>query len=464
MKKKLDLKFVCKKIWKLEKDMNLLDINIQGVKFWQVIRYLVINEIIQERGIHGIAHSKKSTIANKSKAIPMYIYNSITKNPFTYKGNIDVLIFDHERKKKINNNYKDIYTIDLIKKLKQRNKRYLVIEDDYLRKHYSHRHDDNRMYNDFYYLSSMIKRLYLKIRLNGEEHKLINDLNKEIKVNLGSEINLIEITKKEIKTFKMKYSYYLKLLRKLKPKMIYVVVSYGRPALIAAAKELEIKVIEIQHGVITPFHLGYSFPIVPNHKIDYFPDELHLFGEYWKNSADFPINDNNIRSVGFPYLYNELLDYSQKEKKPKQIIFLSQGTIGKELSEFSFGMAKEMKDYNFIYKLHPGEYDRWKELYPFLLKANNLRNFIVIDNNNKSLHEYLSTSNCQIGVYSTAIYEGLALKCKTFLLNIPGIEYMENLIENGYAKVINKDQYNIQEDILRYSKFSELNNIFDGEK
>ena len=42
----------------------------------------------------------------------------------------------------------------------------------------------------------------------------------------------------------------------------------------------------------------------------------------------------------------------------------------------------------------------------------------------------------QVGVFSTAVYEGLALGCVTLLVDLPGLEYMLPLIERGEAEHI----------------------------
>ena len=51
----------------------------------------------------------------------------------------------------------------------------------------------------------------------------------------------------------------------------------------------------------------------------------------------------------------------------------------------------------------------------------------------------MSISKIQIGVFSTAIYEGLGLSCNTFLYNLNGVEYMQALIDSEYAKVLSAD-------------------------
>jgi hypothetical protein len=44
------------------------------------------------------------------------------------------------------------------------------------------------------------------------------------------------------------------------------------------------------------------------------------------------------------------------------------------------------------------------------------------------LYELFAEANAQVGVYSTAIFEGLAFNLDTYLLDLPGIHHMENLL------------------------------------
>lgn len=125
--------------------------------------------------------------------------------------------------------------------------------------------------------------------------------------------------------------------------------------------------------------------------------------------------------------------YNNKEKNT--VLFISQGTIGNKLSEIAYNHALSNPDQIVTYKLHPGEYARWEKEYTYLLRAKKLSNFRIIDDNRTDLYLLLSKSEYAIGVYSTAIYEGLIMGCKTILMNLPGIEYMEYLIHKGIVKL-----------------------------
>ena len=199
-------------------------------------------------------------------------------------------------------------------------------------------------------------------------------------------------------------------------------------------------------------------------EIEYFPDKILSFGNYWKNACPFPIDSENIIPMGFPYFEENSKTYmkiaedknskegnNQKTEK-KQILFISQGVIGKYLSELAYETALNMnknnennednaQNYNFIYKLHPGEYGTWKENYDYLTKAvNEFDNFTVINKSEPPLYELFAESHYQIGAFSTAIYEGLAFNCKTFIIDVPGVEYLDDLIDKDIVKKVNSSE------------------------
>jgi UDP-N-acetylglucosamine:LPS N-acetylglucosamine transferase len=429
MNEKISIKSVCELIWQLENDYNLIQLEVQGVKVWELLRYKISNYILQKKQIYGQAHTERTSFFDKLRAVPMYVINTLTKNPI-WGPKKSILVFDHPRKIYIENKYIDIYTNHLIKNFNQ--KEYEVIESEYLKKHFSNRKETNRKYLDSYFFYSLPYRVFYKNRFKSKEEKIFKLIEAKIYKTFNVKIDLSLMVIKEIKNFQLKYCYYKKILKNKKPNVIYLVVSYAEMPLIAAAKYYGIKVIELQHGIISPYHLGYNFPH-GNKEVKYFPDEIYLFGSYWSKSINFPLDKSQLKIYGFPFMTEKMKQYDNVQKKKKQIIILSQGSIGRHLSSFSYELAKLLPDYHFVYKLHPGEFDRWEEEYPDLLEASTLSNFLVVNNNEKHLYKFLAESEYQLGVYSTALFEGLAFGCKTILYNTHGIEYMEELINKGYV-------------------------------
>ncbi len=124
-------------------------------------------------------------------------------------------------------------------------------------------------------------------------------------------------------------------------------------------------------------------------------------------------------------------------KKKKQILFISQKTIGSKLSKFAVELSQiKNLGYRIIYKLHPFEVSSWKEDFPWLVQSN----IDIVDHQGVNLYQLFAESEVLVGVYSTAIFEGLSFNLKTFLVDITGIDYMENLIQTGIVTKISKPE------------------------
>lgn len=424
---------ICEIFFSLEEKYNLNYTEIQGCYAWQLIRMYLYYDITRRTQTFGAPQQQSLSLFDKFKSFIPFFKNSILSNPLTGKYTKDLLIFDHPRKIIYDGEYKDIYSDFLVGYLEE-DYSFEVLEAPYLNKHFTNKKNYIK-YTDRIQLGSYIYKKFNKIEFTQKEQNLISNLEKEFKTNFNLDIDLSLILKNHILNFKYDYNNYVKLFEKRKPKMIFVVVAYENQAIVKAAKDLGITVIELQHGTITDYHLGYSYPKKTrlNGEIAYFPDKILTFGEYWINSKTCPINKENIIPIGFSYFEQQSKDYLGINVVDNQILFISQGVIGKYLSKLAFELANDCNDLNIIYKLHPGEYGVWRQNYPELVEASSMENFKVIDNSKTPLYELFAKSNYQVGAFSTAIYEGLMFNCKTFIVDVPGVEYLEDLIENNYV-------------------------------
>ena len=60
----------------------------------------------------------------------------------------------------------------------------------------------------------------------------------------------------------------------------------------------------------------------------------------------------------------------------------------------------------------------------------------IVDTDTPSLYTLLAQSCWQIGVYSTALFEGIALGCQLILVDLPGIEHMAPLLKTGRVQLV----------------------------
>jgi len=214
-----------------------------------------------------------------------------------------------------------------------------------------------------------------------------------------------------------------------------MVVGYFRHALIAVADDLGIETIEIQHGEISPYNTGYNYP--GHAKIPYFPVRLILWGEFWYNPSRMPMDEKNISYDGYPFLEREIKKYSNVVRDDSRVLFLSQGKIGKSLVEIALEFASKNEEYKVIYRLHPSEAEEWKNLYPKLYDFSMENKNIVIETaKSNPLHKSFAESKFVVGVNSTALIESLTLNCKLILVDLPGVEYFQSLIDKKLVKKV----------------------------
>ena len=439
----ISVRDICEVFFDIENKYGLNYREIQGCYAWQLIRMHLYYDITRKTQIFNAPQQKSLSLFDKVKTFLPFFKNSLLRNPFNGKYNKDILIFDHPRKVIFKGEYCDIYSNFLVDFLKD-DYSFEVLEAPYLNKHYTKKQDYVR-YTDAIQLGSYIHKKFNKVEFSESEKELIFKVQNELESAFNIKLNIPWMLTTHILNFQYDFKKYVDLFEKRKPKMVFVVVAYENHAIVAAAKHLGIEVIELQHGTITDYHLGYSYPEKTrlNGEIPYFPDKVLSFGDYWMNEETSPIPKENVIPIGFSYFEEQSKDFIDIDAIDNQVLFISQGVIGKYLSKMAFEFAKAQNDLEIIYKLHPGEYETWKQNYPELVEASAFDNFKVIDNSEIPLYKLLAESNYQVGAFSTAIYEGLMFNCKTFILDVPGVEYLEDLVEKKYVfKISSADDLN----------------------
>lgn len=436
MDKKISLKELAEFFWALEEKYNLLTFEIDGVQIWLYLRFRIFQTVARQVGLFQQAHTKHVSFKEIIKAIPSLFYYSVFSNPLTGNYKKKYLIFNSGRKVKEKDKYIDIYTEHFVRDLKEGT--YEIIEELYLNKHFTSKRK-YRKHQDYQQIRTFLKTKFSKFKFSSSHESFINTIKDEIESELKIKINLFKLFRNGFLNFKYDFEFYSKLIKKRKPEKIYLVCSYGyKMALVAAAKKYGIEVIELQHGTMSKYHFGYSYP--GKSSIGYFPDKILFLGEYWKNCMHYPLKEEKREVYGFPVFRKQREDLKHVPKIPNQILVISQGTIANKLSEFIWENKEVLKSYSIIYKLHPGEYDRWKVENEHLKKLALLDNVTVIDNNKFSLYKLIAESEFVIGVYSTAIFEALSFKCKVLVINLEGINYIEDLIERKIVKLISNKE------------------------
>ncbi len=437
------------KFLKIENEFDLFNQRITGLLFWERVRTRIYFQVYFKKLETKTDLIPSYSLFKKLKFFTLSFLN-IMRNTFLSRQK-DVLVIGHPRRLiGSDKRWWDIYTdtfIDLI------NVSYVAIEENYYLDHRSPARTRHLRYFDFLDFIALLRNKlgFTRIRLSSAEANLITELEKSIVDNFGVKVDVKYIVTTTLKSRASKLPLYIQLLKRIKPKLILLVNSFGKETLIEAGKLLRIPTAELQHGGINNYHPTYAFDGNPKHT---FPDYMLIWGDYWKENISYPITQEKAVNVGFPFIERELSKYKHLAKK-KQILFISQGYVGDGISQLALELSKKLgPDYTIAYKLHPAECDTWKELYPWLVDSN----VDVIDRKDTGLHQLFAESIAQIGVGSTAIFEGLAHGLHTYILDISGAEYFDDLSRRGYVTMIST-----AEDFLNYFNNRDDSVSFDAE-
>jgi hypothetical protein len=419
-----NIKDLCEYIWYLEDKYDLLDLEINGIHPWAAFRMDLYSEIgkrcevFDKKLVMGLSKRKKIL------SLFRFLKNSFFFNALYSLKEVDVLIFSRPISKLSNKKSIDIYTHFLVNDFIQNDTSFLEFESPYKGKHIREKHKHKR-YLDSIFISRNLKNIFIQIKLSKKTDETLTQLSNELNEEFDGYLDIKKVLISNVKKFIPTYYSYLKILQKTKPKKIYLVISYGRGELIKAAKDLGIEVIELQHGTFSKYHLGYSFPKKVN--TQYFPDKFYVWTDYWKSLINLPIQLEKVIISPFQYLEIEKKKYTHIKKEKDSLLILSQGGITESILSRIIQNITYFQKFNITFKLHPNEYHMISE-YENLIYLQKKYNVKVVTN--IDLYKYLAKSEYQAGVFSTSLYEGVEFNCKTILLDVPGIEYMDKFIAN----------------------------------
>ena len=438
-----NVKQITELMLQMEEDLKLLENESYGHNaklVWEFSRFFITEQIKRNQGIQSVSHSEEKKLTqmifrDKCIFVLSFIKSLLYFNPFI-SNRKKVLVLANPRRKLDNHGfYEDIYTDEIIRFLGSQ--KCLIVEHPYLGEHFMptrYRVRHMEMLKLLIYLHKKMISPAIDIQIKTMAHAVEVYISNAI----NAQVNITKTIYELAKRFKREYFAYYLWLKILHPKVIFFVCGYGKEPLIYAAKKLKTTTIELQHGVITDYHLGYV--VNRNAFKETFADSLFVFGDYWKDISYYPINRQKIFSIGYPYFSKEKLLYKDVAKK-NQLLILSQGTIGKKLSEYVVSLLEKNIPNNvqLIYKLHPGEFERWESDYSelFLAQKSGLINVITDE---VPLYNLLAESRWQMGVNSTSLFEGIGFNCITYILKLPGYEYMDRLNNAGLVTYIDTEQ------------------------
>lgn len=439
--KERSIQSITNSILELENKYDLLNWKIDNVFIWQIARvpiYIKLQESIDQE-YQATSKSLESRIIGISKSIyERIIINSIFHNPFFKIKQTDAIVFESSRKYLVENDYIDIYTKYLCLYLENKGKNQQVFQSTYSFDRLAKSRRGTK-HLDFVSLISQLRSNFLSIGFSNIDIKKVEAIQQELFQTFSVKINLLRIFEKLVRKYKAEYPLYKKLFSLYKPKEIYLVNFCDKPAIIAAAKNKGITVIEMQHGLMVKEDLIFHFPNSEKGSVAYFPDKFFVWEKFWGNSALLPITNKNIVEFGNRHMVSQSAVLQTFKKEANTILIISQKDLTDDIFRIIFEKLSDLVGYNLFIKMHPLEFGCYK-------KANFYRELVAADNvkfieNEVSIYQLMAKSTYCIGVFSAALIESIYFNSKLLLLDLPGVEMLQFLVDRNLADVI-KHPYN----------------------
>jgi hypothetical protein len=420
---------VCEMIWRMERELGLLERRVGDTFYWPLIRYTVASEII--RTVFRLSAAQPNLVAPWPWKVAnnLRMFATDLRAPFWQRNEpVDAILLPHPRRLQTGRGLLDVNSESVL--TDPGLQRLLVFEQENSLAIYKAFPGRQARYCGMVGAIAQAKgRLRAGQFLDAcaSEHRGLTEfLWRAAGLAFPYPPSWLAI---KIAIFVEQRALWRKIIALSGARRLFVVTGYAQQAVIAAAKDAGLTTIELQHALIGPYHLGYSYPgraIVP-----YACDRLAVFGRYWQSSVELPGNMQSFVAGSTDMAHQSRLT---GVRRPKSVLVVSQGTIGELLFRAVLDAAAQARDWHFKFRVHPGENVR---LYQAMLRQQGrvLSNVSLAAPNDR-LGDDLRASEVQLGVYSTALVEGMALGVRTLVLNLPGADQMQHLIARGDALLI----------------------------
>lgn len=416
--------------FEIENKYSLLNRKVKGVYVWQYIRMPLYYQLATKVKIIEKPHQlEKTNIFNIVFDRVKFIFHSIlsVKSLIRLRSKYKVVILEHDRYTPVDGHNVDIYTYNYRKKI--------AIENKVLSFRFplgiNYRKSD--VINDYIDLSWLllagaIAPKFMRSIACDANVNVFNEIQAEIKKQFGVDFDLVSYISKYTNRYIFREKIIRYILKTVGAERFDIVTPYsGRGDFVGAARNLGLPVKEIQHGIISKYHLGYHFPYGSLSSDHILPDLISLWGAEWNLGAIFHSRINTVfGDVDYPHIEKISKIYSTNSRIVSgNITIVSQGAISEKIASFILNNMRKLESYNIYYKLHPSEIGGCNQYIKSLSKYKNVTIIYQGD-----VIDLFSKSQFVIGVFSTALIEAKLCGCKVIILPFSGSEYFEN--ESGY--------------------------------
>lgn len=398
-------------------ESHLEGFEIEGVPVWEAIRARVFAKSAILVDLFGVGHPYVPRSWKNVCRTGVNVVKSMTTHNSRRLPEADLLVLGHPRLvKNREGKFEDPYSEAYLRSVGLRS---VFLEKPFRCQHYHPRVSGCKSWIDHALIQSRCK-----VHLKSHSLNKAKELENLFRDEMGMGFDLTHEIEDVLGTRNIMLPFFNKIIRRVKPKIAIVVVAYTSPFFVEACRQNQIPVVEIQHGMFSRYHLGYDYSALTPRI--YFPDYFWLWGRYWRYAANMP-EMCQYKEVGWPIFEDHRLS-TQQSKEPG-CLFISQGAIGTKIAKEALHLRRERPEINIYFKLHPSEYQTWQREYPELPKAG----IQVLTAKDGGIYDWLAKIRYVVGGYSTVLAEAIGMGCRVGVLNVPGMEYMEQFVERKAA-------------------------------
>jgi len=417
-------KAIYDEIVSIERDFAAHQLTIGDVRIWSAMRLQIAESLMLALGILNRPIARRISRRSRINALPE---NLILRNPFLKHGTFPNFVMKWERSQQTDNGLQDVITQPLRDLLPPEDTRYTqmlgAIPSGY----------PADLSFEAVAMATKARAAISPSYASRLERDGMLQIQQAIEDRLGVRMDLVSKLTKGAAEFRAQRDVFIRLFRHWRVRRLFVVVAYARASLVAAAKACGATTIELQHGLIHRSHFGYDFPegLEPAYR----PDILLLYGDYWRNAARHYAG-TRLEVFGAPYLDRHLksanpVPHGQREAA---VLFISQAGIFKNILEFALEFSRQPNIPRVILRLHPA--DDINAVDQIVSQAMIDREKFEISTGGGGGQTLSLQARCafQVGAFSTALLEGAALGCKTYLIPAPGWSALSGMLDAQYAQ------------------------------
>lgn len=385
----------------IESEFDLSELKINGLWIYPIIKQnLYVFDLSGNRSTLGL--NKKSSLVKKT------LRTLLANGERTRLSKCDLIAVDSansRRFNKISGKYESPYS-DYLHNLLSK---YKVVT--YERPGESGEvHYKNIPEINIYYPEKEIAKALIKAKLNSKKYDVSQfGLMREIINYMEANESILKFSSEKVSRFFSFYEHYYKILKMAKPKAVLLInaYNYANMAFVYAAKKLDIKTVELQHGFIRSDHPGYIYRRVESWEL--FPEYMLAYGDYFtdlliKESVIF--DKGNVFSCGAfanEVLLNEIMDDKKEIDRSKKIIYITgQWSVREKLKPFILKLSDLLpEDFKIVYKTHPLE----KNTREFYSEFQRCKNIELVDDAGVNSLDLMPAAFVHSTAYSTSFME-----------------------------------------------------------